>query len=78
VARATVLQVPLTAVLEHEGKAFVFVHVDDDTFVRRDVGLGRRNATAVEVLDGVVAGDAVVINGGFALKSQMLAALLAE
>jgi Cu/Ag efflux pump CusA len=29
--------VPVTAVLEHEGKAFVFVHADGDTFVRRDV-----------------------------------------
>jgi cobalt-zinc-cadmium resistance protein CzcA len=27
----------VTAVLEHEGKAVVFVHADGDTFVRRDV-----------------------------------------
>jgi cobalt-zinc-cadmium efflux system membrane fusion protein len=78
VAQATVLQVPLTAVLEHEGKSFVFVHTDDDIFVRHDVRLGRRNAKSIEILDGIAAGDNVVINGGFALKSQMLAALLAE
>ena len=78
VSHATVLQVPLTAVLEHEGKSFVFVHAEGETFVRRDVRLGRRNATSVEILDGVAAGDGVAISGGFALKSQMLAALLAE
>jgi multidrug efflux pump subunit AcrA (membrane-fusion protein) len=65
-------------VLEHEGKSFVFVHTDDDTFVRHDVRLGGRNAKSIEILDGIAAGDNVVINGGFALKSQMLAALLAE
>ena len=78
VAQSTVLQVPLTAVLEHEGKSFVFVNTDGETFARRDVTLGRRNTKSVEIQDGVAAGDNVVISGGFALKSQMLAALLAE
>jgi cobalt-zinc-cadmium efflux system membrane fusion protein len=78
IAQATVLQVPLTAIQEHEGKPFVFVHVGDDAFDRRNVMLGRRNPKVVEILDGVVAGDEVVINGGFALKSRMLAELLAE
>jgi cobalt-zinc-cadmium efflux system membrane fusion protein len=78
VAQAAVLQVPLSAVLEHEGKSFVFVHEDEDTFVRHDVRLGRRSAKSIEILDGIAAGDNVVINGGFALKSRMLAALLAE
>ena len=40
--------------------------------------LGRRNPKVVEVLDGINAGDEIVVSGGFALKSQMLAALLAE
>lgn len=77
-ARSTALQVPLAAVQEHEGKTFLFVHVGDDSFERRDVRLGHRNTKAVEILDGLAAGDRVVVNGGFALKSQMLAALLAE
>lgn len=78
VAGDTVLQVPLLAVQEHEGASFVFVHVADDTFERRDVRIGRRNAEAVEVLSGLTVGDQVVVSGGFALKSQMLAELLAE
>jgi cobalt-zinc-cadmium efflux system membrane fusion protein len=77
-AQASVLQVPLTAIQEHEGRPFVFVHLGDDRFERRDVTLGRRTATSVEVREGVIAGDAIVVRGGFALKSRLLAALLAE
>jgi len=77
-AQATALQVPLTAIQEHEGRSFVFLHVGDDSFQRRDVKLGRHNAQGVEILAGLAAGDRVVVAGGFALKSQMLADLLAE
>jgi membrane fusion protein, heavy metal efflux system len=73
-----VLQVPLTAVQNYEGKTFVFVHQGGEAFVRRDVRLGRRSAEGVEVLEGVQQGDNVVTSGGFALKSQMLADLVSE
>jgi cobalt-zinc-cadmium efflux system membrane fusion protein len=78
VPRNDVTQVPLTAVQEHEGKSFVFVQRADDRFERRDVRLGARNADSVEVLEGVTPGEVVVIDGGFALKSRMLSALLGE
>jgi len=77
-AQASVLQVPLTAIQEHEGKSFVFVHMGDDSFERRNVTLGRRDTKVVEILEGVAVGDEVVVNGGFAIKSRMLAELLAE
>ena len=73
-----VLQVPLTAILEHEGKSFVFVHAKDNAFVRRDVTLGLRNPQAVEIQTGLEPGESVVVSGGFALKTQMLADLLSE
>lgn len=77
-AQADVLQVPLTAVQEHEGKSFVFVHIQGDTFQRRDVTPGRRNAQVVEIQSGLKPGEMVVTSGGFALKSRMLADLLSE
>ena len=77
-ARETVLQVPAAAVLEHDGKPFVFVHVGGDEFARRDVVVGRHTPEAVEIRLGLAAGDQVVVAGGFALKSRLLSALLAE
>lgn len=73
-----VVQVPLAALQDHEGQSFVFVQTGEDEFIRRDVSLGRRNHETVEVQTGVRAGDRVVVDGGFALKSKMLADLLAE
>jgi cobalt-zinc-cadmium efflux system membrane fusion protein len=73
-----VAQVPLSAVLDHEGKTFVFVRETPERFVAREVQLGRRNEKTAEVLDGLQSGDAVVVHGGFALKSRMLASLMEE
>ncbi len=73
-----VLQVPLTAIQEYEGRTFVFVHTGDGVFEVRDVSRGRQNAASVEILDGLKPGEEVVVNGGFALKSRMLASLLEE
>ncbi len=75
---ATVLQVPLAAVLEHDGVPLVFQHLGGESFQRRDVELGRRTAEAVEIRSGLTAGDQIVVSGGFALKSRMLSALLEE
>lgn len=73
-----VLQVPLASVFDHEGKSFLFVHVGGSKFARHDVEVGRRNNTACEITSGLQPGEQVVTAGGFALKSQMLAELLAE
>lgn len=78
VARDHVKQVPLSAIQEHGGKTFVFVHRSGNEFERRDVSLGLRNSQAVEVLSGLSPKDMVVTSGGFALKSEMLSDLLSE
>lgn len=72
------LQVPLTAIQDHEGVSFVFVQTGEEEFLRRNVILGRRNDQSVEVRSGLEAGERVAVDGGFALKSKMLADLLAE
>jgi RND family efflux transporter MFP subunit len=73
-----VVQVPVHAVFSHGDSQFVFVHVDGDQFARRDVVLGRRNQDAVEIVSGLQPGEIVVVEGGFAIKSRMLADLLEE
>lgn len=77
-ARASVLQVPESAIQEHEGRSFVFVHAGGDAFERRDVAVGRRSGEIVEIVAGIAPGDKVVTGGGFALKSRLLAGLLEE
>lgn len=72
------LQIPLSAIQSHEGRSFVFVHDGEGAFSIRDVQLGRRNDDWVEVTAGVESGEMVVSEGGFALKSRMLAGLLEE
>jgi len=78
IERQDVMQVPVTAVQEHAGKSFVFVHLKNDQFERRDVTLGIRSSDHVEVQTGLKANEVVVIRGGFALKTRMLADLLSE
>lgn len=67
----SVLTVPETAIQRHGDEDVVFVPLDDLRFERRAVELGRRSAGRVEVLQGVQAGDRVVTQGAFLLKSSL-------
>lgn len=72
------LTVPLSALQEHEGKDFVFVHTGGDQFEKRLVKLGKQNETSAIILKGLHPGERVVLNGGFILKSKMLEDLMGE
>ncbi|MFA6174933.1 MAG: efflux RND transporter periplasmic adaptor subunit, partial [Kiritimatiellales bacterium] len=67
-----VLAVPRSAVFADEGKPFVFKHWKDDFYVRQDVKRGREFSGMVEILDGLQAGETVVAEGAFLLKSDVL------
>ncbi|WP_161604597.1 efflux RND transporter periplasmic adaptor subunit [Roseiconus nitratireducens] len=73
-----VVQIPAAAVQQHEGKQFVFVHVGDDQFERRDIQVGRSDRDWAVVERGVRGNESVVTGGGFILKSKLLEGLLAE
>ena len=66
------LTVPRQAVLEDEGRAFVFVHHDGDYYVRRPVTAGRSFAGLVEITGGLAEGQTVVADGAFLMKSDVL------
>ncbi len=72
------LIVPKSAVLEHEGRQFVFVQTGEDAFARRDVQVGEAGKEEIIVLDGLKEGEEVVSSGGFVLKSKLLADLMGE
>jgi cobalt-zinc-cadmium efflux system membrane fusion protein len=70
--------VPSSAIQEHEGEKFVFVQIGEGLFKRRDVMVGRSSDGAVEITAGLGEGEPVVVQGAFALKSEMLGASVAE
>lgn len=67
-----VLAVPRGALMTDEGKSFVFAHWKNDFFVRRDVRKGREFSNMVEIVEGLQAGETVVKDGAFLLKSDVL------
>lgn len=67
-----VLMIPAEAVLEDDGREFVFVPADPPYFVRRPVTTGRELDQWVEVTQGLSDGDLVVSRGAFTLKSDVL------
>ncbi len=57
--------VPRDAVVELNGQDVLFVQIGGESFARRRVVLGDRNATHVAVLSGIEVGVHVVVEGGF-------------
>ena len=66
------LVLPRLAVLEDEGRSFVFVHHHDDFYVRRPVTAGRSWGDRVEITGGLRGDETVVADGAFLLKSDVL------
>ena len=67
-----VLAIPRSALLEDEGRAFVFVFHHDDYYVRRPVVRGRSWAGWVEIRRGLEPGATIVTEGSFLMKSDVL------
>ena len=68
------LTVAESAVVVHDGQRFVFRQMSPTTFRRVDVQTGETHGDRVEVLSGLQAGDLVVDQGAFQLKSELLLA----
>jgi membrane fusion protein, heavy metal efflux system len=75
---ADVLAVPRAALQTIEGRSTVFVRLDGTRFARRFVETGQTFDEYVQVLNGVRAGEQVVVEGSFVLKSEFSKAALAE
>ena len=62
--------VPKTALQSFEGNTVVFVRTDAG-FVPKPVEIGRQNEASVEILSGLIEGQAYVTKGSFTLKAQL-------
>lgn len=68
----SVLAIPKKAVLVEGEQKIVFVGQDSNTYWRREVSLGMETEELVEVVQGLRAGENVVTEGNFLLKSELL------
>ncbi|MEJ7593264.1 MAG: efflux RND transporter periplasmic adaptor subunit [Planctomycetaceae bacterium] len=66
------------AILVEANQPFVFVHLGDDQFERRNVQTGRTGEGSTEINAGLREGESVVVEGAFFLKSEMLADQFAD
>jgi cobalt-zinc-cadmium efflux system membrane fusion protein len=66
------LAVPAAAVMQHEGKQFVFVADGPRAFRRVDVETGIETEDWTEVRSGLSAGMNIVERGAFLLKEELL------
>lgn len=76
--RREVVMIPASAVQQVDDKPVVFVKMGDTQFQRRDVQLGTQSDGWVEVKSGVKAGEPVVTQGSFYLKSTLLREQIGE
>lgn len=60
------------AVVTDAGQSFVFQHLRDDLWIRRDVLTGRKLGDYIEIVDGIDKGATIVTGGAFMLKSDIL------
>ena len=67
-----VLVVPEAAVQHDRDRSFVFVQKEPGIFEARTIKLGEKNGLLAEVLEGVQEGEAIVKEGAFTLKSELL------
>jgi cobalt-zinc-cadmium efflux system membrane fusion protein len=72
------LVVPEQAIQEIDGLSVVFVQDSENEFRARTVEPGKRADGGVEIVEGLKRGEAVVVKGGFALKSEMLKTMIQD
>lgn len=73
-----VLLIPDSGLQTEGDNQIVFVALDGNKFEKRVVKLGLEQTGRVQILDGVKAGEKVVTEGSFILKSEMLKGQLGE
>jgi RND family efflux transporter MFP subunit len=60
--------IPATALLEDYGNYSVIVQLGGESFERRDVAIGKRNGSDVEIVKGLTLGEVVVSKGAYQVK----------
>jgi RND family efflux transporter MFP subunit len=62
------IAVPASAVVDEDGKPIAFVQLSGETFAKRELKLGLRDGSWVQVIDGLSDGDRVVTKEAYAIR----------
>lgn len=68
----TAMMIPVSAVLDNEGKKIIYVLLSGEEFERREVTLGDAYGDKVAVLSGLNKGERVVTQGAYQIRLQEL------
>lgn len=63
-----VLTVPISAVTEDQGIYYVFVQLDEEGYMKREVEIGASDGKNIRILSGLSAGETVVSRGAIQVK----------
>jgi cobalt-zinc-cadmium efflux system membrane fusion protein len=63
--------IPAKAIQTESDTPFVFVRVGENAFRKNILQVGRQVDDSVEILKGLNAGDTIVVDDAFILKSEM-------
>lgn len=70
--RDDALVVPEEAIIVDQGKPVAFVMLEGETFQRREVEIGLRDAGLIEVVKGISAGERIATQGAYEVKLAAL------
>lgn len=73
-----VISVPRSGLTEEQGIYFVYVQIDDDGYMKREVKLGSDNGERVRILSGLTEGDRVVTKGAYEVKLAASSSIIPE
>jgi cobalt-zinc-cadmium efflux system membrane fusion protein len=68
---ASMAVVPVTAVIQAEGEATVFVETSPGQFEQRTIELGKPAGNVIRVVKGLSPGDTIVVDGGMLLQGLL-------
>jgi membrane fusion protein, heavy metal efflux system len=64
----TALAIPVSALIEEQGKFYAYVQTAGESFEKRELQLGAGNGIEVQVLSGISEGERVVTKGAYQVK----------
>jgi multidrug efflux pump subunit AcrA (membrane-fusion protein) len=74
--KQTALAVPKDAVVDEGGEVVVYVQRGGETFERRRVQVGIRDANQVEIRSGLAAGDRVATKGAYTVRLSTMSSAI--